>query len=124
MSETSQTETRADTSGDAGRDGSDGPAPATNYPVLTSRKLLSMVKEYVEVTNGLKSVAARQAALRADIIAALGGVPVAIVGRYSLNVSTTLATPPTPDRVITRAMVGEVLRGSPGRRGFQQLRVV
>ena len=114
----------ADTQADALRDGGDGPAAAGNYPVLTSRKLLALVREYVEVTNGLKSAATRQAALRTDIIAALGGVPVAIVGRYSLNVSTTLATPPTPDRVITRAMVGEVLRGSPGRRGFQQLRVV
>ena len=98
-------------------------APATNYPVLRSKKLLAAVEDYVAAVAELKALKERHDELRDQIIAGLNGVPVAFAGARTVNVATIAATPATPDRVITKAMVGQVLRGTPGKRGYNQLRV-
>lgn len=96
---------------------------ATNYPVLRSKKLLAAVDEFVAVQAQLKALEARQAELRDLVIAGMNGSPVAYAGVRTVNVATVAATPATPDRVITKDMLGQVLRGSPARKGYQQLRV-
>ena len=95
----------------------------TNYPVLKSKKLLAAVEEYVAAVAQIKALEARKAELRDQVIAGMHGSPVAYVGARTVNVATIAATPATPDRLITKSMVGQVLRGSPGRPGYQQLRV-
>ena len=97
--------------------------PATNYPVLKSKKLLAAVEEFVAVLAELKALEARRNELRDQVIAGMNGSPVAFAGVRTVNVATVAATPASPDRVITRDMVGQVLRGTPGRPGYQQLRV-
>ena len=96
---------------------------ATNYPVLKSRKLIAAAEEYVTLTAQTRTAEKRLRELRTEIIAAMDGAPVAVAGRRTLNVTTTAPTPGTPDRVVGKEMLGQVLRGTPGRAGFQQLRV-
>lgn len=96
---------------------------ATNYPVLRGKKLLAAVEEFVAVLAEIKALEARRAELRDQVIAGMNGSPVAFAGVRTLNVATVAATPATPDRVITKDMVGQVLRGTSGRLGYQQLRV-
>ena len=102
---------------------STAPSRVTNYPILKGRKILAVVEDYVAVAAEAKAAEARQKELRAEIIAAMGDAPVAIAGRHTLNVSTVAPTPEIPDQVVTKQMVGQILRGSPARSGYQQLRV-
>lgn len=97
--------------------------PATNYPVLKSKKLLAAVEGFVAVLAEIKALEARRAELRDQVIAGMNGSPVAFAGVRTLNVAIVAATPATPDQAITKDMVGQVLRGTSGRPGYQQLRV-
>ena len=99
-------------------------AEATNYPVLKSKKLLAAVDEYVATLAQIKALEARRAELRDQVIAGMDGSPVAFAGVRTLNVATVATTPAKPDRVITKDMLGQLLRGSPARPGYKQLRVV
>ena len=116
-------ETSTETTAAAGAKTDTSPGRVTNYPVLKGRKILTAVEEYVAAEAAAKAADARKRELRTDIIAAMGGAPVAIAGRHTLNVSTVAPTPEIPDQVVTKQMVGQILRGSPSRSGYQQLRV-
>ena len=99
-------------------------APAgTNFPVLRSKKVIAAVEEYVAALAQIKALEARKAELRDQVIAGMAGAPVAYAGVRTVNVATVAATPATPDRVITKDMLGQVLRGSPARASYQRLQV-
>ncbi len=95
----------------------------TNYPVLRNKKLLAAVEEFVAISAQLKALKKRHEELRDQVIAGMNGSPVAYAGARTVNVATVAATPATPDRVITKDMMGQVLRGSPAKSSYQQLRV-
>jgi hypothetical protein len=62
-------------------------------------------------------------ALRGDLLAAMGDAPTAYAGKRILTRSDVPDLPGTPNVVITREMVGQVIPRKKARAGYSQLRV-
>ena len=99
------------------------PAAAGNYPVLKDKTVIAAAKEYRALVAEEGRIEMRKAALKDQLIAALGGAPKGYAGDCSITVSEVAGVAPTPERVITLAMLGETIPGSRGRSASIRLAV-
>lgn len=94
-----------------------------NFPLLTDKVLISAAEEYVVLQATASHTEARLKTIKAQLVAALDGVPTAIVGKRIVSINDVLPLPPTENVVITLDMVGQVIPGSRGRAGYKTLSV-
>lgn len=99
------------------------PAPASNYPVLKDKKIIEAAEAYAKNKAEISRLEALNEVLKPQLVAAMEGAPIAYAGARVLNLSAVEATPATENQVITRAMLGSVIPGKKGRKGYTQLSV-
>ena len=99
------------------------PPAGSNYPVLKDKKLVAMVDEYARLSSEKSLAEARMKELKPEIEAALGDAPTAYIGTRVVSMTEVPAIPATPNRVITREMIGQVIPGERGRRAYTMLKV-
>lgn len=99
------------------------PAAASNYPVLKDKKTIEAAEAYAKNKAEISRLEALNEVLKPQLVAAMEGAPIAYAGARVLNLSTVEATPATENQVITRAMLGSVIPGKKGRKGYTQLSV-
>jgi hypothetical protein len=91
--------------------------------VLRDAAQVATVAEYVALQLQAKATEDRLKLLNEAIKGMMGGAPVAYAGKHVLSLNEVPAIPPTENRLITAEMVGMVIPGTKGRRGYTQLSV-
>lgn len=99
------------------------PAVGSNYPVIKTKAVVEAVVEYFKLKLDEKRIKDRLDALKPDIIEAVDGAPVAYVGDRIVKVTEVAGSEGTPNKTITREMIGQVIPGTKGRKGYVQLGV-
>lgn len=92
--------------------------------VLRGKKIIDTVHQYHLNKSKADALDAANRLLKDDILEAMDGVPVASVGTHIVRVTETAGTQSTPNRTITREMIGQVIAGSKGRAGSTRLEVI
>ena len=98
-------------------------ATPTNFPVLKDKAVVAAVEDYCAAKSAMELAKAKMDELKPVIVKAMGDAPTAYCGTRVLNHSKVAPLPGTPNREITRAMVGQVIPGQKGKAGYEQLRV-
>ena len=96
---------------------------ATNYPVLRDKAVVTAADEYASNKAEIDRLEALNKEHRTVIVAALAGAPIAYAGARIIRCSEVAAAPATPNTVITKAMVGQVIPGKKGKAGYTRLEV-
>jgi hypothetical protein len=99
------------------------PAPGSNFPIIKDKTVIAAAEEYYGLLRDESRIEARKKELKPLLIAAMNGAPTAFAGVRVLSVSDVNAVPLTPDRIITKEMVGQTIPGGKGRSGYTQLSV-
>lgn len=97
-------------------------APATHH-VIRDRKVAQQAESYATAKADIKRLEAQCDALKPVLLTAMGEHESVVAGNRVLTRSEVKGTEPTPNTVITKAMVGQVIPGKPGKRGYVQLTV-
>ncbi|WP_338662611.1 hypothetical protein VQH23_20980 [Pararoseomonas sp. SCSIO 73927] len=97
-------------------------APLTR-PVIKDAKLVKKVAEYALAKADIAALEAKCDALKPDILAGLGDALSVIAGNHVVTRSETKALEPTPNVIITKEMVGQVMPGRKGRKGYTTLTI-
>jgi hypothetical protein len=95
--------------------------PAT---VLRGKAIIATVHQYHLNHARAAALTAANKALKDEILEAMDGHEVASVGAHLVRVTETAGTQSTPNRTITREMIGQVIAGSKGRAGSTRLEVI
>ena len=92
--------------------------------VLRGKAIIATVRQYH--LNHAKAAALTDAnkLLKDEIVEAMGLNAVASVGIHVVRVTETAGTQSTPNRIITKEMLGQVIAGSKGRAGSTRLEVI
>ncbi|MBC9177805.1 hypothetical protein [Pseudoroseomonas ludipueritiae] len=99
-------------------------APAgTNHPVIKDKALIKAAETYATNKAEISRMEAENDDLKPRLLAAMGGAPTAYAGSRVLTQSDVETIKPTPNQVITKEMVGQVIPGKKGRKGYTQLSV-
>jgi hypothetical protein len=98
-----------------------GTMPAT---VIRDKKLIAAVHLYAANKAAAKALEAENDALKDKIIDAMGSASVASAGAHVIRLTDIPDTLGTPNRIITKAMIGQVIIGSKGRAGSTRLEVI
>ena len=96
---------------------------ATNYPILKDKAVVTAAEEYATNKAEIDRLEALNKAHRTVIVTALAGAPIAYAGSRIIRCSEVAASPATPNTVITKAMVGQVIPGKKGKAGYTRLEV-
>lgn len=100
------------------------PAPAgSNFPVIKDKAAVAAAEEYFGLTKEETRIRLRKKELKRLLVAAMGGAPTAFAGARVLTLNEVADVPGTPDRTITKDMVGQVIPGSSGTAGYTKLGV-
>lgn len=97
-------------------------APATRH-VIRDRATIAQVEEYATASAEQKRLKARCDTLKPEILAAMDGHESCVAGNRILTQSEVAGTEPTPNVTITKTMVGQVIPGRSGKKGYVQLTV-
>jgi hypothetical protein len=92
--------------------------------VLRGQKIIGIVHQYSLNKAKVARLTEDNDALKAEILEAMGDSAVASVGTHVVRVTETAGTQSTPNRVITKEMIGQVIAGSKGRAGSTRLEVI
>ncbi|MGG5811454.1 hypothetical protein [Falsiroseomonas sp. CW058] len=98
------------------------PAPATRH-VIRDRAVAQKAEAYATAKADIKRLEAQCDALKPELLAAMGDHESVVAGNRVLTRSAVAGTDPTPNVTITKAMIGQVIPGKPGKRGYTQLTV-
>lgn len=96
---------------------------ATNYPILKDKAVVTAAEEYATNKAEIDRLEALNKEHRKTIEAALAGAPIAYAGARIIRCTEVKALPATPNTVITKAMVGQVIPGKKGKAGYTRLEV-
>jgi hypothetical protein len=92
--------------------------------VLRDKAIIATVHQYHLNKAKADELDAANKLLKEDILDAMGNLSVASVGIHVVRVTETAGTQSTPNRIITRDMIGQVIAGSKGRAGSTRLEVI
>jgi hypothetical protein len=92
--------------------------------ILRGKAIIAAVHQYSLNKAKADKLDAENKLLKDEIVEAMGEYAVASVGTHVVRVTETMATLPTPNRVITKEMIGQVIAGSKGRAGGTRLEVI
>ena len=85
--------------------------------------MVDAVQEYFLLKGDESRIKARLAELKDFIEPALEGAPQAYAGDRIITLTVVSGNPGTPNRTITKEMIGEVIPGIKPRAGYTQLKV-
>ena len=92
-------------------------------PVLKDRAVAAKAAEYAAAKAEIAVLEARCNALKPELLAAMGEHLSVVAGNHILTRAEFAAVAPTPNRTITREMIGQVIPGQKGRKGYSTLTV-
>jgi hypothetical protein len=92
--------------------------------VLRGKAIIATVHQYS--LNKAKAAALDEAnkLLKDEILEAMGDELVASAGAHIVRITEVMGTQGTPNRVITKEMIGQVIAGTKGRAGSTRLEVI
>jgi hypothetical protein len=99
------------------------PPAGTNFPVIKTKAIIDAVQEYFLLKADEKRLKARLEVLKGMIEPCLEGAPRAFAGDRIVSITTVDGSPGTPNRTITKEMIGEVIPGAKPRAGYTQMKV-
>ena len=98
-------------------------APGSNYPVIRDKAAVQHAVDYAAKLAEVKRLEAEMKVHKAGILAAMADAPEAVFGVHIVSATQVSALPSTPNRVIDKTMIGQVIKGASGRAGYTQIRV-
>jgi hypothetical protein len=95
----------------------------TNYPIIKAKTVIAAAEEYYGLLRDESRIDTRKKELKPILLEAMNGAPTAYAGARVLSASAVNTVPATPDRTITKEMIGQTIPGGRGRAGYTQLSV-
>lgn len=92
--------------------------------ILRDKTIVATVRTYFLNHAKAAALEAENKQLKDDILEAMGDMPVASAGAHIVRVTETAGTQSTPNRIITKDMIGGVIEGKKGRAGSTRLEVI
>lgn len=99
------------------------PAVPLTRPVIKDAKVVKQVAEYALAKADIAALEAKCDVLKPAILTALGDAKSVIAGNHVVTRGENAGTEPTPNVTITKEMVGQVIPGRKGKRGYTTLTV-
>ncbi|MGX9963150.1 hypothetical protein ACVFYP_07490 [Roseomonas sp. F4] len=97
-------------------------APVTR-PQILDRKVIADAGTYAVNKAEIDRLTAENEALKVTLLHAMGPHESVIAGNRVLTRSSHASTPATENVVITKAMIGQIIPGKKGRKGYTTLSV-
>lgn len=97
-------------------------APAPRH-VIRDRAVAQKAEAYAQAKAEIKRLEAQCDTLKTELLAAMGEHDSVVAGNRVLTKAVVPGTDPTPNLIISKSMVGQVIPGKPGKRGYTQLTV-
>ncbi|NKE43562.1 hypothetical protein HB662_02155 [Roseomonas frigidaquae] len=98
-------------------------APTVTRPQILDRKVIADAGTYAVNKAEIDRLTAENEALKVTLLQAMGPHESVITGNRVLTRSTHAGTPATENVVITKAMIGQIIPGKKGRKGYTTLTV-
>ena len=98
-------------------------APGSNYPVIKDKVAIQHASDYATKLAEVKKLELEMKAHKAAILAAMAGAPEAAFGTHIVSATEVAKLPATPNRMIDKTMIGQIIKGAAGRAGYTQIRV-
>ena len=95
----------------------------SNYPVIRDRIAVQAAADYADKLAEVKRLEKELKPLKQVILSAMGDAPEATFGLHVVSRTEVAPMAPTPNRIIDKSMIGQVIKGSPGKAGYTQIRV-
>ena len=95
----------------------------SNYPVIKDKAAIAAAAQYALTLAEVKRLEAELKPLKKTILDAMAGAPEATFGFHIVSATEVAAIAPTPNRIIDKFMIGQVIKGAAGRSGYTQIRV-
>jgi hypothetical protein len=96
--------------------------PATRH-VLREKAVIAAAEAFVSAKAEVAQLGAKLEGLKAQLLAAMGEHSECVAGNRVLTKSEVKGTAPTANVTITKAMIGQVIPGKSGKKGYTQLTV-
>ena len=98
-------------------------APPVTRPQILDRKVIADAGTYAVNKAEIDRLTAENETLKVTLLHAMGPHESVIAGNRVLTRSSHASTPATENVVITRAMIGQIIPGKKGRKGYTTLTV-
>ena len=98
-------------------------SPGSNYPVIKDKAAVKHAGDYAVKLAEVKRLERELKVHKAAILAAMGDVPEAAFGAHIVSVTQVPELAATPNTVIDKSMIGQIIKGAAGRSGYTQIRV-
>ncbi len=98
-------------------------AAGSNYPVIKDKAANQAATDYALKLAEVKRLEKELKPLKEKILAAMGGAPEAAFGTHIVSATQVAEIPAKPNVQIDKSMIGQIIKGAPGRAGYVQIRV-